>query len=1078
MSKNMKYIQHNKLKLLSLTLVLALSFLVVGSGHKATALGSVDPCVGAPAPAQWKHVVVLMFENKTYGQVIGSTSAPWISALANKCGTYSNWFDANFKVTGTSDGSYVSKPNYATYTSGVPATVHGLKDDTYSTTTGVNNIFNILRTAGKEAKDFYSGSASATPCANSNFSGAYHDPMRYFTNLGAAYCNAHDVPLSTFMTEVNNGTLPPFSFLLPTNGENMHDNSISSGDTWAKNFLTPFLDSAMYKSGDTALFFLWDEDKPIPNVLLAPSIKAGSKVPVPVGNPISHYSATRTWAEMLGLPSFGDIGQAPSLLSFYNGGGVAPPPVDSPPSVTLTAPANGATLTSSPVSITATATDAVGVSKVEFYDGTSLLSTDTTSPYSFSWNTSGLSGSHVLKAKAYDTINQSTTSSSVTVNISITPTCANKPTNVLGAATIVVNTPASGIYHVWSRIKAIDTTNNSYFIQIDSACPDIVGDNGSMPANTWTWVDYKDGNTASHLVTAQLSAGNHTITMTGRESALKVDRVLLLSATCIPTGNGENCADTTVPSSVAISSPLNNSTVSGTVNVSMTAADNTGGSGIAKVELLADGTVIGTSTAAPYQVSWNTLGLAEGGHGLEARATDVAGNVKISTLTTVTVKNADTIPPSAPSSLSIVTIQSNKVDLKWNASTDNVGVTGYRVLRNGTVVGNLGNVLTFSDTNVLANSTYTYAVVAIDALGNQSAQSNQISAVTPASTDTQAPSAPSNLSVSNLTATSLDLAWTGSTDNVGVTKYYIQRNGIVIGNTTGINYTDSTVLPNTQYSYTIVASDAAGNISTASNIQTVKTPALPDTTAPTAPSNLQAQVVSGQVNLSWTSSTDNVGIASYRVSRNGVALGSTTLTSYGDASVASGQQYTYTVVAFDAAGNTSSASNQVSVTVPVPPSNPVTLTITPTDDSTISSSQSSTNFGTQVLLRADSSPNEDILYKFNVTGINGRTVTKAVMQIWTSDSSDNGGTFFAAASNSWHESTVTWNNAPAATTRILARLGTVNTNTYYQLDMSNYFTADGTYSIRVNSSSSNAAKYSSKNATTVSHRPKLKLFIE
>ncbi|HET8708709.1 MAG TPA: hypothetical protein VFL85_00335, partial [Candidatus Saccharimonadales bacterium] len=73
--------------------------------------------------------------------------------------------------------------------------------------------------------------------------------------------------------------------------------------------------------GDTALFFVWDEDTNIPNVLAAPSIKPGSHPTVPSGsNPISHYSALRTWQEMLGLsPFLGNSGQAPSLLSFYNG---------------------------------------------------------------------------------------------------------------------------------------------------------------------------------------------------------------------------------------------------------------------------------------------------------------------------------------------------------------------------------------------------------------------------------------------------------------------------------------------------------------------------------------------------------------------------------------------------------------------------------------------------------------------------------------------------------------------------------------------------------------------------------------
>src|SRR5690349_20822364 len=62
------------------------------------------PCIGAPAPAQWHHIVVLMFENKTYDEVIGP--APYITNLSKKCAAASNWQDANSKVDGSADGVY------------------------------------------------------------------------------------------------------------------------------------------------------------------------------------------------------------------------------------------------------------------------------------------------------------------------------------------------------------------------------------------------------------------------------------------------------------------------------------------------------------------------------------------------------------------------------------------------------------------------------------------------------------------------------------------------------------------------------------------------------------------------------------------------------------------------------------------------------------------------------------------------------------------------------------------------------------------------------------------------------------
>jgi phospholipase C len=282
------------------------------------------PCISAPAPKAWKHVVVLIFENKSYSNVIGSAASPYITSLAQKCGTYTNWKDTDYSATGTKIGSYPSKPNYATLTNGVRPSVSGIKTDSYATTSKVDNIFHRLFASGKNAKSYQSGKGGS--CARSNFNGAYHDAMRYYTDIGghssnpSTLCNKHDVPISSFITDARNNALPAFSLILPTNDQNTHNNSISSGDAWAKNFINPFLNSASYKSGNTAFFFLWDEDTPIPNVLVAPSIPQGSRPVEPGYIAFSHYSALRTWQDMLGItPYLGDSGQAPSLLDYYNG---------------------------------------------------------------------------------------------------------------------------------------------------------------------------------------------------------------------------------------------------------------------------------------------------------------------------------------------------------------------------------------------------------------------------------------------------------------------------------------------------------------------------------------------------------------------------------------------------------------------------------------------------------------------------------------------------------------------------------------------------------------------------------------
>jgi hypothetical protein len=195
-----------------------------------------------------------------------------------------------------------------------------LTNDTYEATTSVDNIYNQLNVAGLSFKDYYEAEPGG---CSVHFKGDYHDPIRYYKDV-ASICDAHDVPLSTFMADLNSGNLPAFSMIIPEKDHTMHDNNIESGDAYAKSILDPILNSPSYANGDLAVFFLWDEDTPIPNVLLAPSIAPGTQVSVAQGNPISHFSALRTWSEMLGLPLIGDTGSAPSLLPYFSNTAATP----------------------------------------------------------------------------------------------------------------------------------------------------------------------------------------------------------------------------------------------------------------------------------------------------------------------------------------------------------------------------------------------------------------------------------------------------------------------------------------------------------------------------------------------------------------------------------------------------------------------------------------------------------------------------------------------------------------------------------------------------------------------------------
>ncbi|MFB9247083.1 glycosyl hydrolase family 18 protein [Sphaerisporangium melleum] len=177
----------------------------------------------------------------------------------------------------------------------------------------------------------------------------------------------------------------------------------------------------------------------------------------------------------------------------------------------------------------------------------------------------------------------------------------------------------------------------------------------------------------------------------------------------------------------------------------------------------------------------------------------------------------DTTAPSAPGSLRSTATTSTSVSLAWNASTDNVGVTGYNVYRGSTLVTTVTGT-TYTDGGLTANTAYSYTVKARDAAGNVSAASNTVNVTTPGGGgDTTAPSTPGNLRSTGTTSSSVSLAWNASTDNVAVTGYNVYRGSTLVTTVTGTTYTDGGLAANTTYAYTVRARDAAGNLSAASN---------------------------------------------------------------------------------------------------------------------------------------------------------------------------------------------------------------------------------------------------------------------
>jgi chitodextrinase len=259
----------------------------------------------------------------------------------------------------------------------------------------------------------------------------------------------------------------------------------------------------------------------------------------------------------------------------------------------------------------------------------------------------------------------------------------------------------------------------------------------------------------------------------------------------------------------------------GTVTLNATASDSH--SGIQRVEFLDGTTVLGSDTSSPYSFSWNTTTATNGSHNLTARAFDNAGNSTTSSPSVaVTVDNQ---APTVPGNLRTTNVVYNQVALAWNASTDNVALARYWVIRNGSQIAQV-TTTSYTDNSVLPLTAYTYQITAEDTAGNTST-STSLNVNTPAAPDSVPPSQPSGLVAVSPTYYQMNLTWTPSTDNIGVTKYDVFRDGADIADvstcSTSCSFGDTNLNFNTSYAYHVVAYDANGNASTPSATVTKNT---------------------------------------------------------------------------------------------------------------------------------------------------------------------------------------------------------------------------------------------------------------
>jgi len=348
----------------------------------------------------------------------------------------------------------------------------------------------------------------------------------------------------------------------------------------------------------------------------------------------------------------------------------------------------------------------------------------------------------------------------------------------------------------------------------------------------------------------------------------------------------------------------------------------------------------GSPTTYPSQsgTSQSITGKNDGDYWYRVRACNVMGCSAYRTATSaVIVRIPDTTNPTTPTGFNVVPLGSSSNRLTWQASTDDRGVTSYRIERCAGLgcttfaeVGSTTTALTFDDTGLASNSMYRYQVKARDAAGNNSDPTSIIAGVT-------FPDVPASVTMpgSPNTNGSYTVSWAGVSGASAVT-YELQESFNDSGFGSPSSFTGLTGVSqffsgkaNGTYYYRV----RACNITACSGYRTAATSvtvAIPDTTRPDVVPNVAAIGISSSVvRITWTAASDNVGVTGYIVNRCTTSTCSAASTDVGttannvftfDDSILAGITQWYRVYARDAAGNVSATATIVAGTTypPVP----------------------------------------------------------------------------------------------------------------------------------------------------------------
>ena len=271
------------------------AFLVAAIAITGSAGAGPDRADTRSAFLAFDRVVVVVFENKDYDQVLGNPEAPTFRSLARRYALLTNYRAV----------AHPSLPNYLALVSG---STHGFASDCTSCQVSAPNLADTIEAAGKTWKTYAEGLPRA------GFTGAWagryakkHNPFLYFTDVASRPDRLRRiVPLGTFRRDLEAGRLADLSLVVPDLCHDMHDCSVATGDAWLGKFLRPLLRSSALGNG--AVLVVFDEGTSsdgggghVPAVVLGPLVRPGSQN----STPLDHYGLLRTIESAWHLPLLG-----------------------------------------------------------------------------------------------------------------------------------------------------------------------------------------------------------------------------------------------------------------------------------------------------------------------------------------------------------------------------------------------------------------------------------------------------------------------------------------------------------------------------------------------------------------------------------------------------------------------------------------------------------------------------------------------------------------------------------------------------------------------------------------------------